>query len=496
MSEQLRGALIAVVLMTGCVAPLWAQDKPDPVPTAKELDGAAGDRDNHFGDSPNNPGPIATDLDASLRPDAIKKVIRRVADWQLLRAEGYFNQQWTFGTLYCGLMAATASTGDVRYRDAMVALGEHFKWDISGSPTSAVQDAANNAAAADANGGFGDFGGGGGPPTDPAVLAEMRRTVPINGNSFCLAQTYLELYSSPLYANPWMMQPTRIAMDSQIKIQSYPTTIPSRFGGGGGGGGGGGAPPARGRGRGGRGGATTEPGGDQGLSRATNPHHLIWWWCDALYMAPPAWSHLYKITGDTKYLAYLDHHWWLTAQYLYDPDEHLYYRDASFIGKKESNGKKVFWSRGEGWVMGGLARILQDIPKGYPSRAKYEQQFKEMAARIASLQGDDGLWRSGMLDPDAYVLPENSGSAFFTYALAWGVFSGTLDSATYAPVVAKAWKGLVSHIHADGRLDCVQQTGSGPAHYKASSSYVYGVGAFLLAGREVNRMSLTLPHPR
>jgi rhamnogalacturonyl hydrolase YesR len=131
------------------------------------------------------------------------------------------------------------------------------------------------------------------------------------------------------------------------------------------------------------------------------------------------------------------------------------------------------------------------MPGDYPDRPKFISQFTDMAAKIASLQSRDGLWRAGLLDPDAYGLPENSGSAFFTYALAWGINEKILDHDAYEPIVAKAWQGLVSHIHADGRLDCIQQTGASPAHYAPSASYVYGVGAFLLAGREVNKFAIT-----
>jgi hypothetical protein len=484
MSKQLLVALIVSLMILACDRPGFGQRSVRL--TKEELDGAAGDTTNHFGDSPNTPAPPATDLDGSLSSRAVKAVMQKVADWQLLRAEKYFSQQWTFGALYSGLMQVTPSTGDPKFQDAMLALGEKYKWDISGSVGSAADDAANNAAAADFAGGLG--GPDNPPPTDPAVLAEMRRTIPINANSECLAQTYLDLYAQ--FKNPWMLDPTRNAFDAIIKINTYPTTLPSR---GGRAGGFGGPPPqaagGRGRGRGGRGGASTRP-SDQGMDPELNPHHLIWWWCDALYMGPPAWARLYAATGDVKYLDYLDHQWWQSSQYLYDPAEHLFYRDNSFLAKHEPNGAKVFWSRGEGWVIAGLARVLQVMPEDYPDRPRFVTQFKEMAAKIASLQGDDGLWRSGMLDPDYYGLPENSGSSFFAYALAWGVNQNILDRDTYVPVVAKAWKGLVSHVHADGRLDCIQQTGAGPAHYKPSSSYVYGVGAFLMAGREINRLSI------
>jgi len=214
----------------------------------------------------------------------------------------------------------------------------------------------------------------------------------------------------------------------------------------------------------------------------------VWWWCDALFMAPPVWARMYKATGDIGYLDHMNREWWATSDKLYDPQEHLYSRDASFLDKKEANGKKVFWSRGNGWVMAGLVRVLEYMPKNYPARAKYVSQFQEMAEKIAGLQGEDGLWRPGLLDEKAYPLPEVSGSAFFTYALAWGINQKLLDRKTYQPVVEKAWAGLVAHIYQDGRLGCIQPIGAAPDSYKPTASYTFGVGAFLLAGSEVEKV--------
>ena len=107
---------------------------------------------------------------------------------------------------------------------------------------------------------------------------------------------------------------------------------------------------------------------------------------------------------------------------------------------------------------------------------------------MAELQDPDGLWRAGLLDPDDYDLPEMSGSAFITYALAAGVNQGWLDKKVYMPVIEKAWAGMLHHVYADGRLGCIQQTGGEPRPFRASSSYTYGVGAFLLAGSEIRAM--------
>lgn len=227
-----------------------------------------------------------------------------------------------------------------------------------------------------------------------------------------------------------------------------------------------------------------------------DPQKPVWWWCDALFMAPPAWVRFSRVTGNRSYLDYMDREWWITSQLLYDPQEHLYFRDATYLQKREANGKKLFWARGNGWVMAGLARVLEEMPDDYPARPRYIEQYRQMAERVASLQGPDGLWRPGLLDADAYPLPEVSGSAFFVYSFAWGIDHHILDRATYLPVVQKGWKGLVSHIYADGRLGSIQPIGAAPGDFKSSSSYVYGTGAFLLAGSEARRLAQGKPEGR
>lgn len=228
---------------------------------------------------------------------------------------------------------------------------------------------------------------------------------------------------------------------------------------------------------------------DKLLARSDDPQQNLWWWCDALYMAPPVLAQISVATGDRKYLNFMDHEWWLTSGALYDPAEHLYFRDNRFLTMHEANGQKIFWSRGNGWVLAGLALVLQRMPEQYPDRAKYVEQYRQMAERIAALQPSDGLWRASLLDPGSYPNPEISGSAFFTYAMAWGIHHKLLDRKKYLPIVTKAWRGMLTHVYADGRLGSIQPIGGEPGKYKPSSSYVYGVGAFLMAGAELCEIS-------
>jgi unsaturated rhamnogalacturonyl hydrolase len=217
----------------------------------------------------------------------------------------------------------------------------------------------------------------------------------------------------------------------------------------------------------------------------------IWHWCDALYMAPPTLAVIYEITGDIKYLDFMDKLFWDAHDFLYDKDDHLFYRDKRFIPqpdgseRREPNGNKVFWSRGNGWVLAGLARLLNYMPDDYPSRPRYEELFVEMASRITALQQADGLWKSSLLYPEFNPHGESSGSAFFAFALMWGVNHGLLNEDQYLPKIMKTWNGLVNIVHDDGKLGWTQQIGYAPDEINKDMSEVYGAGAFLLAGSEL-----------
>jgi len=226
----------------------------------------------------------------------------------------------------------------------------------------------------------------------------------------------------------------------------------------------------------------------EAMMATPKPGREDWWWCDALFMAPPVLARLYAATGDKKYLTYLHTMWWDTTDFLFDPEANLYYRDKNYIGKLNPNGKKIFWARGNGWVMAGTVRVLQYLPKNDPYRSRYVKLLQTMAAAVSRLQGEDGLWRPSLLDPQEIPVPETSSSGFFCYSLAWGINHGYLDRRTYLSVVKKAWSGLVNAVHADGKLGNVQPIGASPAKLSSEDNQEYGSGAFLLAGNEMYRL--------
>jgi rhamnogalacturonyl hydrolase YesR len=398
MNLRHRPSTLAALLLLLGFAAANAQQKAAPLPTPEQQLGINKDTSRHFGDAPADPGPLATDLSPAVTPAAIDKATRKVADWQLAVAQPYFDRIWTWSVLYSGFMAASQSTGDPKYRDAMAAMSKGFHY-------------------------------------------QLRNRTP-NADDQSIAQTYLELYLEDGKKDPDMIAPTKSDLDVVIALPTLTAKDP----------------------------------------------RIPWWWCDALFMAPPVWARMYAATGDHRYIDYLDTQWAKTSDLLYDPNEHLYARDESYKTKRGPHGEKIFWSRGEGWVMGGIARTLDYLPQDDPRRPFYVQQLQEMSARIAALQRKDGLWPASLLAPEDYPQPEISGSALFVYAMAWGIHHGVLPAAKYRPVIERAWRGILKNVYADGRLGNIEQTGAEPAYYLPSSSYTYGVGGYLLAASELKAM--------
>lgn len=354
----------------------------------------AKDRKAEIGDQPSDPGPLAKDISPAMKHAEIQAAMRKVADWESSRIADEPSQDWTFATLYVGMLSASETLKDPRYHDLVLKVAEHYAWTL-------------------------------GP----------RRT---HADDQAIGQSYLWLYRET--RDPERIRPLRTQFDDVMRLSD-------------------------------------------------DPAKPVWWWCDALFMAPPVWSGLAAATNDSRYLDYMDREWKVTSDLLWDPQEHLFFRDKSYFDKREKNGRKIFWSRGNGWVMGGLVRVLESLPPNDPRRPFYVAKLQAMAKSIAQLQGADGLWRPGLLDAADYPYPEVSGSAFFVYAMAWGINHHLLDAKHYGSVVRRGWAGLVSNIYADGRLGCIQPVGAAPGAYTQGSSYVYGVGAFLLAGSEVDRLA-------
>jgi len=220
-----------------------------------------------------------------------------------------------------------------------------------------------------------------------------------------------------------------------------------------------------------------------------------WWWADGLYMVMPVMVRLGNITGNPQYGEKLFEYWNYAKNLMYDRESHLFYRDGKYIYPKHKsvNEKKDFWARGDGWVLASLARCMDELPADYPHMEEFRQTYLEMAKAVADCQQPEGYWTRSMLDPAHAPGPETSGTAFFCYGLTWGIRKGLLPRKEYLPVVLKAWTYLTqTALQADGSLGYVQPIGERAIPGQTvdkNSTASFGVGAFLLAAKEMYLLS-------
>ncbi|WP_202330822.1 glycoside hydrolase family 88/105 protein [Mesorhizobium sp. L-8-3] len=214
-----------------------------------------------------------------------------------------------------------------------------------------------------------------------------------------------------------------------------------------------------------------------------------WCWSDALFMGPPAWAQLSAVTGDPRYRDYADREFRAAADYLFDKDAGLFFRDSRFFGQHGQFGEKLFWSRGNGWAYAGILHMLDALPRDDSARIFYQRLFMRMSAALLRAQAKDGFWRSSMLALRSQ--PEASGTAFVVYGMQRGVALGLLDGQTYRPAILRAWSALVGAVSPEGRLGRVQQIGDAPDEVRPESTQLYGAGGFLLAASAIYEDAMT-----
>ena len=226
---------------------------------------------------------------------------------------------------------------------------------------------------------------------------------------------------------------------------------------------------------------------------ADSKAHDYWWWADALYMVMPVMTKMYKLTGDTKYLRKLYENILYSDSIMLDYETRLYFRDGKYVYPKHktASGKKDFWARGDGWVLAGLAKVLQDMPETYVRQPFFVEKYVNMARAVKKTQQPQGHWTRSMMDPQQAPGYETSGTAFFCYGLLWGVNHGYLSKKEFGTTIEKAWNYLTTiALQRDGKIGYVQPIGERAIPGQtvdANSQANFGVGAFLLAACEYAR---------
>ncbi len=224
-----------------------------------------------------------------------------------------------------------------------------------------------------------------------------------------------------------------------------------------------------------------------------------WWWIDAIQMGMPVFAKLSVTTANPRYAEKA----WQMYSYTRDkqdgglrnPKNGLWWRDKDFNPPyKTPAGKDCYWSRGDGWVVGALVRVLDEMKPTDKHYDVYLNDLTSLLEGLLPLQREDGFWNCSLADPDDFGGPEVTGTSLFLYGMAWCVGHGYLPADKYIPVMAKAWKAMASCVHEDGLLGWQQGTGKQPSDSqpvtfdKLPDFDDYGVGCFLLGATELYKL--------
>jgi len=180
--------------------------------------------------------------------------------------------------------------------------------------------------------------------------------------------------------------------------------------------------------------AQWEQTGDDGITREAR------YWIDDMYMITILQMQAYRATDEPKYL---DHAADAMLAYL----DRLQQPNGLFYHGPDS---KFYWGRGNGWVAVGMAELLRSMPESHPKREAILVAYRSMMTAVLKLQGDEGLWRQLLDDPDSWV--ETSASGMFTFAFVTGVKNGWLEASSFGPAARKAWLALVGCLDDDARI--------------------------------------------
>jgi rhamnogalacturonyl hydrolase YesR len=163
----------------------------------------------------------------------------------------------------------------------------------------------------------------------------------------------------------------------------------------------------------------------------------------------------------------------------------LWWQDWRFAGSP------IYWSQATASALAGLVKVLIALPQDDPNRAEYVQIVRKTAAKLKSLQQQNGSWGTDLLHPWLFGA-ESNGTALITYAFAAGAQNGILD-ASYGQAATKAWDWLTTEaLQPSGKLGYVQGPGSAPWDHwpvRADDTAAFAVGNFLIAGQQIARLT-------
>jgi unsaturated rhamnogalacturonyl hydrolase len=248
------------------------------------------------------------------------------------------------------------------------------------------------------------------------------------------------------------------------------------------------------------------------------PHQM---WLDGIYMGAPFYAHYGKLFHEPADFDDVAKQILLIDAHAFNAKTGLYYHawDESRTqawANPQTGTSPNFWGRALGWYAMAIVDVLDYLPGIHPDVESINTVLRRVADGIVRHQDPKtGLWYQ-VLDqgarPGNYL--EASASCMNVYALAKAVNRGYLPRDQYLPAIRRGYEAIVRDlvkVDASGKVSltqCCQVAGlgytsgsgrprDGSFEYYISEPIVVndlkGVGPFILAGIEVERLLTTAP---
>ncbi|MDC7233694.1 MAG: glycoside hydrolase family 88 protein [Spirochaetales bacterium] len=117
-------------------------------------------------------------------------------------------------------------------------------------------------------------------------------------------------------------------------------------------------------------------------------------WVDSLMMFSVFPARYAAENGDPELLDFAARQPGLYAGTMQDPEDKLWYHSYWVKQKTHYPRKKLFWGRGNGWVIAALPMILDQLPEDHPERPGILKILEETSAALLPCQREDGFWET------------------------------------------------------------------------------------------------------
>jgi unsaturated rhamnogalacturonyl hydrolase len=223
-------------------------------------------------------------------------------------------------------------------------------------------------------------------------------------------------------------------------------------------------------------------------------------WVDSLMMFSVFPARYAREQGDAEMLEIAARQPRVMAKYLLDPEDHLWYHSYWVRQKTHYPRRKIFWGRGNGWVICALPMILEQIGE-HPEKDGIMCILKATSEALLPYQRPDGAFET-VINKPGKTYRELSLTALVAAGWFCGIRLGVLDSAQYFEPALRAYRCVVDSLREEKGILVMPEI-SGPTipmpvlpylGYKlvpVGSNWSYGLAALIFAALEHRKLEDT-----